>query len=106
MTYRALMIVALLSCVACAQAPASEPAPLRVVILFQHPEPGAEASVLARLAEVSGVSVRFAAAVSEREYAYVLACPPADPICRQAIAALAAWPRIERVQADELKRIH
>lgn len=99
------MLVALLSGAACAQIPRQDPAPVRVIIRFQQATPGAEPDVLARLAEVSGVGVRHAAAVSEREYAYVLDCPPADPACAGAMAALRAWTRIERVDPDEIKRI-
>lgn len=105
MTYRVLMSIALLSSAACAQVPTHDRAPLRVVILFQQSTVGSEPSVLARLKEVSGAGVRFAAAVSEREYAYWLACPPSDPACQQAIAALASWPGIERISADQIKRI-
>ena len=99
------MLIALLSSAACAQIPPNDSAPVRVVIRFQQATPGAEADVLARLAEVSGVGVRFAAAVSDREYAYLLACPAADPACRRAIAALGSWTRIERIAIDEIKRI-
>lgn len=99
------MVVALLSSAACAQVSQIEPVPIRVIIRFQQATPGAEPDVLARLAEVGGVGVRHAAAVSEREYAYVLDCPPADPACAGAMAALRAWTRIERVDPDEIKRI-
>lgn len=99
------MVVALLSSVACAQVPRNELVPVRVVIRFQQATPGAAPDVLAGLAQVGGVGVRYAAAVSEREYAYVLACLPADPNCERAIAALRAWKRIERIDPDEIKRI-
>jgi len=105
MTFRVLMSIALLSSAACAQVPTNDRAPVRVIIFFQQPTLGTEASVLARLGEVSGAGVRFAAAVSEREYAYWLACPPSDPTCQRAIAALASWPGIERISADQIKRI-
>jgi hypothetical protein len=105
MTYRLLMLIALLSSAACGQAPANDRVPVRVDILFQQPTPGTEESVLARLQEVSGAGVSFAAAVSEREYAYLLACPASDPGCQRAIAALASWPAIARISADQLKRI-
>jgi hypothetical protein len=105
MISRALMAVALLGSAACAQVPANGAAPMRVLIRFQQPTPGDEPDLLAGLSQRSGVPVRFAAAVSERESAYLLACPPTDPGCRRAIAALAAWSPIERIDVDTMKRI-
>lgn len=105
MKYRALMMAALLSCAACAQTPRHDPAPVRVIIRFQQATQGSEPGVLARLAEVSGVGVRHVAAVSEQEHAYLLACPAGDPNCANAMAALRAWTRIERIDPDEIKQI-
>jgi len=99
------MVIALLSSTACAQIPPYGPAPVRVLVRFQQATPGSDPEVLARLAEVGGVGVRYAASVSEWEYAYLLTCPPADPTCERSIAALRAWSRIERIDPDGIKRI-
>lgn len=105
MTYRALLLVVLFSSIACAQVPPNDAAPLRVIIRFQQATPGEAPDVLARLAEVSGVGVRHAAAVSDREYAYLLTCPAADPGCTRAMAALRNWTRIEQIDPDTVKQI-
>ena len=105
MRHRALMLTVLLLSAACSQVPPQDPSPVRVIIRFEKPVQGDGKSVLSNLAQVSGVDVHFAAAVSDREYAYVLACPSGDPGCEKAIGALGAWGQIERINLDNVKRI-
>jgi hypothetical protein len=108
MKYRILMslvFVLPLMGSACARVPPADPGQVRVLIRFQQPTPGGDADVVARLSKISGAEVRFAAAVSEQEYAYTLVCPSPDPGCQQAVTALRAWGQIEWINPDAIKRI-
>lgn len=105
MNLKPMLAVACLGASACTQLPPAEGASARVLVRFHQATPGAAPEVLAGLAQVSGAAVRHAAAVSDREHAYVLDCPPADPQCAGALQALRSWTaRLERVDPDEVKR--
>lgn len=106
MNRHVLLAIACLGAGACTQLPPADAASVRVLIRFHQATPGAAPEVLAGLARMSGAAVRHAAAVSDREHAYILDCPPADPQCAGALQALRSWTaRIERIDLDDMKRI-
>ena len=106
MTRLMLLAAACLGGCACSQFPPADAASARVLIRFHQPTPGDAADVLANLSQVSGATVRYAAAVSDREYAYHLDCPTLDKQCTGAIHALRSWTaRIDRIDLDEMKHI-
>ncbi|WP_374246716.1 hypothetical protein [Zoogloea sp.] len=88
---------------ACAGPLAGEAAPRQVIVGFVAPTDTAAPATLARLAEIGGAKVAFVAAISASSAAYRLDCPPADPACLRAIAALRAHPTIRYLEADRLK---
>ena len=83
--------------------PATEPVTLRVIIGFTGPVDGAAPATLARLAALSGAEVDFVSSLSPRSHAYRLRCPPDDPACGRALAALKAAPSIDSLSSDTIK---
>ena len=88
---------------ACAAPPATEPVTLRVIIGFTGPVDGAAPATLARLAALSGAEVDFVSSLSPRSHAYRLRCPPDDPACGRALAALEAAHSIDSLSPDTIK---
>lgn len=88
---------------ACAGPVPGDTHPRQVIIGFTTPTDTAAPATLTTLSSASGVDVRFVAAVSPRSAAYQLICPPADPACDKAIAALRAQPAIRYLEPDRMK---
>jgi hypothetical protein len=94
----------LLGAAGCSCAPAAAQSPLRVLIEFREPVEGAAPDLLSRLGRSSGVSIRYAAAVSPKLHAYELACPAGDPHCDAAIRSLRRDPAVLDISPDQLRK--
>lgn len=77
--------------------------PRQVIIGFTAPTDTAAPATLASLAHTSQAAVSFVAAISPHSAAYRLDCPPADPACDRAIAALRAHPAVRYLEPDRMK---
>ncbi|MCK6376651.1 MAG: hypothetical protein L6Q69_21505 [Zoogloea sp.] len=88
---------------ACAAPVPGTASPRQVIIGFDATTDTAAPATLASLARTSQVAVSFVAAISPRSAAYRLDCPPADPACEKAIAALRAHPAVRYLEPDRMK---
>lgn len=78
----------------------------RVMIEFGVPTAGDAPDWLARLQQRSGVTLRYATAVSPRRHVYELRCPPRDDQCETAIGKLREDPAILDIVPDALRLAH